>query len=165
VNALAGGWQISGITTFNQGSIFGAIAGSCNLPKAGTCYVDTNPAFSGPVRIGGDPASANLRSSTPPVFLNKSAFLNPAPYAYGTSPRTGIDGLRGANYFNQSLSLKREFALHESIKLVMQADVQNPTNFVIFGTPSVNFNSTNFGTITSTANSPRVVQFNARIAF
>jgi hypothetical protein len=165
VNALAGGWQISGITTFNQGSIFGAIAGSCNLPKAGTCYVDTNPAFSGPVRIGGDPASANLRSSTPPVFLNKSAFLNPAPYTYGTSPRTGIDGLRGANYFNQSLSLKREFVLHESIKLVMQADVQNPTNFVIFGTPSVNFNSTNFGTITSTANSPRVVQFNARIAF
>jgi hypothetical protein len=164
VNALAGGWQLSGITTFNEGGGFGAIGGSCNLPNAGSCYVDLNPNFSGPVRIGGNPADANLRASTPPVFLDKNAFQNPTAYTFGNSPRTMVYKLRTSNSFNQSLSLRREFGLRERMKLLFQADVSNPTNIVIFGTPSTSFNSTNFGTITS-ASAPRVVQFNARITF
>jgi hypothetical protein len=165
VNTLAGGWQISGITTFSEGGIYGAIGGACTLPSAGSCYVNINPGFSGPLKIAGSPADANLRSSTPPVFLNKNAFLNPAAYTYGNSPRTGIDGLRGVNNFNLSASLRREFRLTERMMLVFQADMQNPTNLVIFGNPSTSFNSTNFGTITSVANSPRIVQFNARNNF
>jgi hypothetical protein len=164
VNALAGGWQLSGITTFNEGAGFGAIGGSCNLPNAGSCYVDLNPNFSGPVRIGGSPADANLRVSTPPVFLDKNAFQNPAAYTFGDSPRSMVYKLRTSNSFNQSLSLRREFGLRERMKLVFQADVSNPTNMVIFGTPSTSFNSTSFGTITS-ASAPRVLQFNARITF
>lgn len=162
---VAGGWQVSGITTFSAGGGYGAIGGSCNLPSAGSCYVNINPAFTGPVQIGGNPADANLRGSPVPVFLNKNAFLNPAPYTYGDSPRTMIDKLRNPNSFNQNVSLRREFRISERMMLVFQADVQNPTNLVIFGAPSTSFNSTNFGTITSQANSPRLVQFNARVTF
>ena len=165
LNKVAGGWQISGITTFREGGGWGSIGGSCNLPSAGSCYVDMNPNFTGPVRIGGNPADANLKASTPPVFLDKNVFLNPAAYTYGTSPRSMVDKLRNVNSFNESLSLKREFRLMESKSLVFQADVSNPTNFVIFGNPSTSFTSTSWGTITSQGNGPRYVQLSARVKF
>jgi hypothetical protein len=53
----------------------------------------------------------------------------------------------------------------ESKSLVVQADVSNPTNFVIFGSPSTSFTSTSWGTITSQANGPRYVQLSARVKF
>lgn len=162
---VAGGWQLSGITTFRAGGGLGAIAGSCNLPSGGSCYADLNPSFSGPVRIGGNPADADLLGANTPVFLDKNAFLNPAPYTYGNSPRSMVYKLRTSNSFNQSVSVKREFKLRESVALVFQADVSNPTNMVIFGNPSTSFTSTNFGKISSQANSPRVVQFNGRVTF
>lgn len=165
VGKVAGGWQLSGITTFNEGGGWGAIGGSCTLPSAGSCYVNINPNFSGPIRIGGNPADANLRATTAPVFLDKNAFVNPAAYTYGNSPRSMIDKLRNPNGFNENVSLRREFGLTERMKLIFQADVQNPTNLVIFGGPSTSFTSTSWGTITSQANSPRVVQANARITF
>jgi hypothetical protein len=165
IDKVTGGWQLSGITTFRAGGGYGAIGGSCNLPSGGSCYVDLNPSFSGPVRIGGNPADANLLASNAPVFLDKNAFLNPAPYTFGTSPRSMVYKLRTPNSFNQSVSLKREFKLRESMALAFQVDASNPTNLVIFGNPSTSFTSTNFGKITSQANSPRVVQVNARITF
>ena len=167
LNKVAGGWQISGITTFRAGSGLGSIAGSCNLPSAGSCYVDLNPNFSGPVRIGGNAADANLKAATPPVFLDKNAFLNPAAYTYGTSPRSMVYKLRNANSFNESLSLKREFKVIEAASLIFQADVSNPTNLVIFGNPSTSFTSTSFGTITGLVggNGPRYVQLSARVKF
>ena len=99
------------------------------------------------------------------MFLDKNAFLTPAAYTYGNSPRTMIDKLRNPNSFNQNVSLRREFRMTERLRLIFQADVQNPTNLVIFGGPSTSFTSTSWGTITSQANSPRVVQANARITF
>jgi hypothetical protein len=165
LNKVAGGWQLSGITTFRAGSGWGSIGGSCNLPSAGSCYVDLNPNFTGPLRIGGDAADANLKAATPPVFLDKSAFSNPAAYTYGTSPRSMVYKMRNANSFNESLSLKREFKPLERITMVFQADVSNPTNFVIFGNPSTSFTSTSFGTITSQANGPRYLQLSARVKF
>jgi hypothetical protein len=165
VNMLAGGWQISGVTTFDRGSIYGSIAGSCTLPSAGSCYVDLAPGFTGPVAIGGNAASANLLAATRPVFLNKAAFQNPAAYTFGDSPRSGVYGLHNANTFNQDIALKRQFRLTERMMLAFEMDLHNPTNLVIFGNPSTSFTSTSWGTITSVANSPRQVQFNARLAF
>ena len=99
------------------------------------------------------------------MFLDKNVFLNPAAYTYGTSPRSMVDKLRNVNSFNESMSLKREFRLMESKSLVVQADVSNPTNFVIFGNPSTSFTSTSWGTITSQGNGPRYVQLSARVKF
>ncbi|HWB86013.1 MAG TPA: TonB-dependent receptor [Bryobacteraceae bacterium] len=165
LDKVIGGWQLSGITTFRRGGGFGSIGGSCNLPSGGSCYVDLNPNFSGPVRVNGNPADADLLGSAAPAFLDKNAFLNPAPYTFGDSPRSLVYKLHYANSFNQSVSLKREFKIRESMALAFQVDVSNPTNMVIFGNPSTSFSSTNFGKITSQGNSPRVVQANARITF
>src|SRR5437762_216640 len=53
-SVLAKGWQVSGITTYRSGQLFGTIAASCNLPNAGGCYADYANGFSGPLRINGE---------------------------------------------------------------------------------------------------------------
>ena len=63
------------------------------------------------------------------------------------------------------MSLKREFVLHEGIKFSLQADAFNVFNWVRFASPNLNITNANFGRITGVANSPRAVQFNARISF
>jgi hypothetical protein len=61
------------------------------------------------------------------------------------------------------VSLRKEFALHENWKLAFVADALNIFNWVRFGLPNRNITNTNFGKITSVANSPRVVQFSLRL--
>ena len=61
--------------------------------------------------------------------------------------------------------MKREFALHEGIKFSIQAGACNVFNWVRFASPNLNITNANFGRITGVANSPRAVQFNARISF
>jgi hypothetical protein len=58
---------------------YGIIGASCNLPNAGGCRASYNPNFSGSVRIGGDWGSGDLLGARP-VFLDRTAFMNPAPY-------------------------------------------------------------------------------------
>jgi len=131
----------------------------------GSCYADFAPGFSGPVRINGDYGSGDLLGTNPPAFLDKNAFQNPAAYTYGTTPRSLVYKLQGPSTSNQNLSLKRDFRLRESVVLAFQADANNVFNWTRFGNPSTNINSTAFGRITSQGNSPRAVQFNARITF
>ena len=160
VNAVAGGWQLSSISTYRSGALFGTITASCNTPSAGSCYADYNPAFTGPVRINGDYGNGDVRSAT---YLDINAFKNPAAFTYGTTPRTGAFGLRGPSNSNENVSLRKEFALHETWKLAFVADALNVFNWVRFGMPNLSITSTSFGKITSVANSPRVVQFSLRL--
>src|SRR5262249_1884990 len=99
VSAVAGGWRSSRITRIFSGFPLGAFAASCNLPNAGACQASLNPAFSGPVRINGDWGSGDLLGANPPTYLDKNAFVNPAPYTYGNSPLTGAFGLRAPHAF------------------------------------------------------------------
>ena len=162
---LVSDWQLSGITTYRSGSGFGTIAASCNTPNAGSCYADYNPTFSGPVRINGDYGTGDLTAANAPAFLDKNAFVSPAAFTYGNTPRTLVYALRNPSSSNQNLSLRREFTLHEGLKLAFQADAFNIFNWVRFSGPNLNITSAAFGKITAQSNAPRVVQFNARITF
>jgi hypothetical protein len=159
---LMSGWKISSITTYRSGTLLASILASCNLPNAASCYADYNPTFSGDVRINGNYGSGDVRTVS---YLNKSAFASPAAFTYGTTPRTGAYGLRGPSNSNQSVSLKREFAVKERFKFGIQADALNVFNWVRFANPNLTVTSANFGQITAISNSPRVVQLNARFSF
>jgi Carboxypeptidase regulatory-like domain len=160
VDLIAGHWQISSITTYRSGSLFGTIGASCNTPSAGSCYADYNASFTGPVRINGAYGSGDVRSAT---YLDLNAFKSPAPYTYGTTPRTGVFGLRGPSNSNESVSLRREFPIHETMKLAFVADALNVFNMVRFAMPNLTITNANYGRITGVANSPRVVQFSLRL--
>ena len=164
IRAIVRGWQLSGITQFRSGRPLGSIGAACNLPSAGTCYADFNPDFSGPVRINGDYGDGDVLGSAPPAYIDRAAFVSPPPFTYGNTPRTLAHDLRNPNYFNQDLSIRRDFLIRR-VKLVAGLDVFNVFNTVVFGGINTNITSTAFGRVSSQVNTPRVAQLKARLEF
>ncbi|PYQ24576.1 MAG: hypothetical protein DMF79_01320, partial [Acidobacteria bacterium] len=163
--ALLSGWEVSGITQYRSGRPLGPMGAACNLPNAGGCYADLSPGFSGPARINGDWGSGDVLGATPPSFIDRSAFVSPAAFTYGNSPRTLPYGLRGPGSFNQDLSLRRVFPVGDRLRLAIGVDAFNVFNTVVFGGIATDITSASFGRVSAQANTPRAVQLKARIDF
>ena len=171
VRAIVGGWQVSGISQFRSGrpigstGSIGSIVGACNLPSAGTCYADFNPAFSGSVRINGDYGDGDVLGPNPPAYIDRNAFVSAPSFTFGNTPRTLAYDLRNPSSFNQDLSIQRDFRAGGSVKLRIGAEVFNLFNTVVFGGINTNITNANFGRVSSQANTPRVVQLKLRLEF
>ncbi len=166
VRAIVSDWMISGLYTFTTGSPLAIVATGCTSGGIlGTCIPNLNPAFSGDVRINGDYGSGNVLGSSPTPYLNKTAFVDPAPYTVGNAPRTAAYGLFAPHNMDIDMSLRRQFAIKERVKLAIQLDTFNINNAVHFGAPALNPDQASFGTLTTQANQPRKLQLNARITF
>jgi hypothetical protein len=164
VSAIVRGWQVSGITQFRSGRPLGSILAACNLPNAGTCYADFNPSFSGPVRINGDYGDGDVLGANPPSYIDRNAFVSPAAFTYGNTPRTLAHDLRNPSSFNQDLSVRRDFRVSR-VKLVLGMDVFNLFNNVVFGGINTNITNAAFGRVTTQTNTPRVGQIKVRVEF
>jgi hypothetical protein len=164
---IASGWQISGIVTFSSGAPIGITGTACNDPgiTVGTCVPSYNPGFSGPVRINGDYGSGNALSPGAAAYYNVKAFMDPAAYTFGNLPRSAPFGLFAPHLIDEDVSLRREFAIHEHLKVAFTADVFNLTNAVCFAAPGTNIDSSSFGQVTTTNNLPRKLQLTGRITF
>jgi hypothetical protein len=117
------------------------------------------------VRINGAWGDGDVRGATPPAYIDKNAFKSPAAYTYGDTPRTLPYGLRLPNSYNQDISLRRIFWIHNDVRLSVGMDAFNVFNNVIFGGINLNITSAAFGKVTSQANTPRVLQLKARVEF
>lgn len=164
VRAIVKDWQLSGITQFRSGRPLGAIGAACNLPSAGTCYADFNPNFSGEVRINGDYGDGDVRGANPPSFIDRTAFQSPAAFSYGNTPRTLAFDLRNPSFFNQDLSVRRDFRISR-VRLGLGVDVFNVFNTVVFGGIQTNITNANFGRVSTQTNTPRVGQIKVRLEF
>jgi hypothetical protein len=69
----------------------------------------------------------------------------------------------GINNFDGSM-LKR-FQIREKVYLQIRMEVFNLINHPVFGAPNNTASNSAFGTITTQANRPRMVQFVARLVF
>jgi hypothetical protein len=160
---LIGHWQISGIFTYGGGaplSIVGTCTGGGIIDA--TCYPHYNPGFSGSVWQNGTPGTGNITTT---AYLNKAAFIDPQPYTIGSIPRSAPLGLFAPHTADVDVSVRREFAIHERIRLTFQADAFNVNNAVHFAAPGNNIDSATFGIFTAMSNSPRKLQFSARVTF
>jgi hypothetical protein len=158
VGGIVSGWQVSGITRFASGTPLGPFAATCTLPQAGTCWASYNPNFIGSARLKGDGGVS--------PFIDINAFVSPASFTYGNTPATGAYGLRNPHFFNQDLSLTRNFQIRENLKFVFGADSFNLFNNVRLGSIGTNITSgSSFGKATAQTNLPRVFQFKLRVEF
>ena len=164
VRAIIRNWQVSGISQFRSGRPLSSIGAACNLPSAGNCYADFNPSFSGPVRINGDYGDGDVLGTTPPTYIDRSAFQSPAPFTFGNTPRTLVFDLRNPSSFNQDLSIRRDFPVGR-VRLGLGVDIFNLFNNVVFGGIQTNITNANFGRVSSQANTPRVGQIKVRLEF
>jgi hypothetical protein len=164
VRTIVKNWQISGITQFRSGRPLGAIGAACNLPSAGTCYADFNPAFTGAVRINGQYGDGDVLGPNPPAYIDRAAFQSPAPFTYGNTPRTLAFNLRNPSSSNQDLSVRRDFRIR-TMRLGLGVDIFNVFNTVLFGGIQTNITNANFGRVSSQVNTPRVGQIKMRLEF
>ncbi len=167
VHAALGGWYISGITTLQSGAPFtvldSAAASAYGLIGTGT---PTTPNLI----VGVDPLTHGGVESRLNGYVNINAFA-PAPVV-GVDGSTGF-GTLGRNNFrgpvqqNWDFSAGKSFAVTERQALRITADFFNIFNHPNFANPAfVDIESpSNFGQITSTVGTPRLVQFSAKYSF
>lgn len=145
LDAAMGPWQINGILSMQTGAPY--FVGS-NSGISGTGNVSERADLTGAPII---PSNQSISE-----WINPAAFANPAPFTFGNE---GRNVLRRDWYRDMDLSLFRDFPLTESKKLEFRMETFNTPNWVVWGRPNTSIGDPNFGVITSTGNSPRIIQF------
>jgi hypothetical protein len=148
--AVAAGWQLSGAFTARTGFPLTATTGDTSNASTGTARpnVAGNPIL--------DPSERTLDR-----WFDKTAFVAPPPYTFGTAGRNILDA-PGSQALNTSIS--KFFRVSEGKRLQFRAELFNATNHPNFGLPNAAFGNAAFGTIRG-ANAPRQVQFALKFLF
>ncbi|MFN7925719.1 MAG: TonB-dependent receptor [Bryobacteraceae bacterium] len=158
VNAVIGGWRVSGIQTYMSGF---PIALARNSPW---------PIFNGTTR----PTITSYDNWRAPLVGSKfdpavDRFLNPAafpasaqPIAFGNATRYNPK-VRSFPNFNENISFAKSFPFGESRRVDFRWEAFNLLNRTVFGTGSTNLNANNFGLVTDQANTWRQMQVALKI--
>ena len=155
---VLGGWGVEGIATLQSGFPFTVRCG-CDNSRTGVGS-DTPDVVGNPGLPGG-----RNRGDMIAQYFNTAAFV---PNAIGTFGALGIDSLRGPGFYNLDLALGKKFTMPFSDRHTVQfrAEFFNMLNQPSFANPNANLAARGtFGRITSTASTPRVIEFALRYAF
>ncbi len=163
LNAIISHWQLSGIFTYAGGAPL-SITGSCTGGGIidASCYPNYASGFSGSVWQNGTPGTGNITTTS---YLNKAAFVDAVAYTEGNIARSAPLGLFAPHNADMDVTVRKEFAIRERLRVALQVDAFNVNNAVHFAAPGTGIDSATFGIFTSMANSPRKLQFGARITF
>ncbi|HEY1340153.1 MAG TPA: hypothetical protein VGF59_21730, partial [Bryobacteraceae bacterium] len=156
VDAMAGGWQVNGIYTFQTGfPISVTTQNSCT-----NCGINTlRPNNNGHSATLSGPISQRLNK-----YFDTSVFSQPAPFTFGNTGRT-LPDVRAPSGENIDLSVFKSFRPIERLTAEFRAEAFNLLNQVVFGMPTTVLSSNQFGVISSQANSPRQIQFALKLLF
>jgi hypothetical protein len=152
VGAILGGWRLSVLETLQSGAPFTVI----------TTANTTNAFPAGALRpnLVGDP---ELPSSerTLSRWFNTAAFVNPANFTFGNSPRSV---LRGPGLATLDATVEKTIALGAGMKFDVRAEAYNVLNRANFNVPGFTLGAADFGVISS-ARPARTIQLGARLSF
>jgi carboxypeptidase family protein len=158
LHRAVGGWRASGNFTIQSGAPFTVNLSSAN-DVANIGLVNGNN-IERPNLIG-DP---NNGPKIVAKWFDTSAFALPGSLTFGNTPRNSVIG---PGLEDLDVSLQKEAALHESLKLQFRFDVFNALNHPNLNLPNRIFNSSptsTFGSISS-AQDPRELQFALKLMF
>jgi hypothetical protein len=155
VNAVAGGWTLAGITTFETGTPLTFIQGY-DVALDGTTAGSLGQQHA---VLSGQPLALSHASEAAMVakYFNTAAFISPKLLAPGTYGNAGRGILRGPDYNDTDLSVLKDFSFTERYRLQFRGEAFNLLNQVNFNNPNVKVSSGSFGRITG-AGSARVLQ-------
>jgi hypothetical protein len=177
VDKLVGGWQISGISDFQNGQPFSVtFSGASNVTGTVSGRADAVP---GAVRYPANKSKAkwfNPAAYSLPLCYNTTTTFACSSYkaaTYGTSyalyGNSQYDALRGPRFQDWDMSLQKNIALKQRYKVQLRADSFNVFNHPSLGLPNSNISSGTAGQITSTSGTPgyeqRTVEFAAKFLF
>ncbi len=153
VNRIVSGWQLSGITAFQEGTPFsvsytapgnpvGLVSGRANVVPGVALY----------------PAHKSKAQ-----WFNPAAFTAPPNFTYGTS---GYNMLRGPGYQNWDMNLTKNTIIWREYKLQLRAEAFNTFNHPNFGNPGASIsNPSTLGVISSVVSESRTMEFGVKFNF
>jgi carboxypeptidase family protein/TonB-dependent receptor-like protein len=154
VDAILGGWRLTGINTMTSGQPVNITYSPATIGQ-----VSGAPSYR-PNYVSGDIYSADKAVTN---YFNRAAFSLPdSSQPFGN---LGRNVARTESIFNFDLGLHKEFALTEAIRLQFRSEFFNLFNTTNLGAPSQNFSNANFGTITSLSSPARQIQFALKLVF
>ena len=152
LNEALGGWKLGLLQTFMSGPPFTVFtnANTTNAFSAGSLR---------PVLL----RDASLPSSERSIsrWFDTTAFVAPAPFTFGNSPRSV---LRGDSVVTTDVTLEKSFTFTERTKLDIRSEFYNLFNHANFNVPGATLGASDFGVVTS-ARPGRTVQLSARLSF
>jgi len=135
VNAVVGGWQVSGISTFKEGFPLSIIPANNTL---GTYGGNRRPDIV---------ADVHVAHPTINQWFNTAAFKDPAnQFSFGDSARY-LSYLRAPGYQNWDLAVQKYWNFGELARLQFRAEMYNAFNHANFYAPNQSSGSGAFGTI------------------
>jgi hypothetical protein len=155
---IAGGWVLSGITSFISGPILPVTLSSQNSLGMGG-GVSNRPDFTGSVSY----QNGAITNGTPVWFAN-SGFASPGPLLFGNAAK---DVIRGPGRNNWDMSIFKDFRgilKRENSSLQFRCETFNTFNHTQWNGVGTSFPSGGFGQVTSTRG-PRDVQLGLKLIF
>lgn len=161
VNAIVGGWRLTGINTMTSGQ---PINMSYTVPAL--FQVSTAPTYR-PNYVGGSLYSADR---SPSNYFNKAAVIAPSVATPNDPSRPfgnlGRNVARSNAIFNFDAGAHKDFALPwEGSRLEFRAEFFNLFNQTNLGAAQGNVLANNFGTITGLSSLARQIQFAMKLSF
>ncbi len=128
--AILGGWQVAGITSYVSGSPLPNASGSINFNMTGTLAGGakiSNQLINGSPQISAQPVlTCDPKSGVPSGFMfNPACFAAPSPGANGSYM---MPYMTAQSYFNNDLSLFKNFKLGGDKKLQFRVSAYNVLN-------------------------------------
>ena len=157
VDGFIGGWSLYGMITLQSGQPLA-------IYNANGLLADGNPrpnVICSQLTTG---ISYHEAARTGLPYLNQNCFGDPGDNIPGDAPRF-FSNLRSDGIRNLDMSLSKEFGIREEMKLQIRVEMFNVANLQRFAFPDIGLGNESFGTVTSTTNNFRRMQFGARFQF
>ena len=155
LNGFISGWNVSAIVSRYSGLPFTVFL-SNDVANIGT----VSGRFTQFPNLVGDPNAIATR--TPQQWFNIAAFAQPAQFTFGNA---GRNILRTDSLSNVNFSLFKRFPFLEHRDVEIRGDFFDLLNQTSFGYPSDTFGTANFGKVSNTRNSGRLVQLALKVHF
>lgn len=167
VDKVVGGWGVDGITTFQRGFPLKISWAGSATPLEGSGLIGNNNIR--PDVVAGCDKKANGRTIA--QWFNVNCFAAPPAWGYGTESR--VDPiLRSDGINNFDFAIFKRVTFNERYGIEFRTEFFDLFNHPQFGFPGTAFNGTatgsennGFGTVTSTLNNPRLIQFALKFKF
>jgi hypothetical protein len=168
-NQVIGGWSLSGIPVWRSGIAFSNITGAYLMG-----YANNSPGiFNGDRKAVAVDVHKVDSDGTLNLFADPQAAIDAFDYPLGFQIGSR-NNLRGPRYFNLDLGVAKRFPVTEQFNVQFRADAFNALNHASFGLPggggngagaNISSGVNQFGKISSTSSTARVVQMSLRVEF
>src|SRR5262249_21923525 len=155
-NAILGGWQVSGITSYQTGFPFSVLS-TQDFSNTGSTTPRPDRSCTGE---GKKTVDSWFDASCFPIDSLQAALASGTP-RFGNS---GRNILTGPAFNNWDLAFMKRFKIGERFDLQFRAEFFNTFNFAQFMPPQTHVGNPNIGKISS-AREPRDIQFGLKLSF